>query len=95
MPNRYDIEAVLYNAAVRGVRDVTDPDQACRVAVTEERNGFAIWIALTCPEDSPEERSYSWFFSALYDTREEAIERAVKRVEQEKGGPASHLHAVA
>ncbi len=84
MANRYNLNNVLYDASVRSARDVINPDQACRVAVTAEANGYAIWIALTCIDDDPSERSYSWFFSALYDTREEAIERAVKRLDLEK-----------
>lgn len=82
--NRYDLQAVLYEGVVRAARDTATDSDVCRVAVTQEANGFAVWCAFTYASDVPEERMFRWLFSAHYDDREEALECAVARVKQAK-----------
>lgn len=83
MSGRHSLVATIYDRFVRRAYDCKLATDVCRVAVTQEANGFAIWLAFTHIEDTPDDRSYDWHFSAIYETREEAIERAVARVNEE------------
>lgn len=82
--SRYSLEGLVYDASVRAPRDCQVTSDVCRVAVTLEVNGWVVWIALTDIDSDRAERIYQWHFSAMYDDREEAIERAVDRTRQER-----------